>query len=214
MTSKRLPGKILHEVSGKPLLKYLTDSLACSKKLSNIIIATSDQCEDNIVEDFCIKNSVSCIRGSLNNVVDRFVMAIKKCNCDAFIRLSGDSPLLDHRLIDQAINLYETHKVKIVSNVLHRTFPKGQSIELFDSKIFLDNVNNIYLESDREHVTPYFYRNKDNFEIYNFISTGNFSSIQLSVDTPDDLKKFETLILKLKKPHFEYSYQDFISLIN
>ena len=102
MSSRRLPGKVLLELEGKPLLAYLIESLRASSVVSEIIIATSYGADDDPVEAFAEAWNVVCFRGVLEDVAERVSAAAVAANCPHFVRINGDSPLLDHRLIDQS----------------------------------------------------------------------------------------------------------------
>lgn len=212
MNSSRFPGKVLHRVGGKPMLKYLVESLLQSSIRENIVIATSNETLDDSIEEFCKNIGIKCYRGPLNNVALRFVKVIESYGFDAFVRICGDSPLLDYRLIDKAVSIYKYGKYDLVTNVLKRTFPKGQSVELVDSSIFHSIYSKLQGEDEKEHVTKYFYLFPDNFKIYNFECLNNYGDIQLSVDNEDDMLQFQKVISFLEKPHWQYNYEEIVRL--
>ena len=211
MSSKRFPGKVLHCVSGKPILTYLVESLLQSSIGENIVIATSNEKLDDPIEAFCKNIGIKCYRGLLNDVALRFVKAIEYYRFDAFVRVCGDSPLLDYRLIDKAVDIYKYGKYNLVTNVLKRTFPKGQSVELVDSSIF-HSVYSKLKGDEKEHITKHFYLFPDNFKIYNFKCPINYGDIQLSIDNNDDMLQFEKIISLLEKPHWKYNYEEIVHL--
>jgi spore coat polysaccharide biosynthesis protein SpsF len=213
MTSKRLPGKVLNNVQEKPLLQYLIERLSRAKYLTNIVVATSDDQSDTPVIEFCSQIGMPCFRGLLTNVANRFYQVINSYHFDAFIRVSGDSPFLDQRLIDTGIELFLSQGFDIVTNVLRRTYPKGQSVEILQSDIFFEGFKKMKDERDLEHVTSYFYRNKDNYRIYNFESGENLGNIQLSVDTQEDIDRCEKILSVMNKPHWEYGYKDVVQIL-
>ena len=115
-----------------------------------------------------------------------------------FFRISGDSPLIDFKIIDQAHQIYKNSKEKkfdIITNIFPRTFPKGQSVELVKTNLLRKNINK-FSYHDKEHVTKYFYKNHKKFKIRNFRFKGLFKGIKQAVDTKKDL---ELLIKKFKK---------------
>jgi len=215
LNSERLPGKVLKEIAGKPMLKWIIERLKNTKLKSQIIIATSDQRTDDLIDIFAKKEGISCFRGSLENVIDRFIKSCEKFNSPYFVRICGDSPLIDPKLIDRAISISKDNNFDIISNVEKRTFPKGQSVEL----VKLDSLKKLYQEdlssNEKEHVTRGFYQRKNNYKIVNFKSSNKiFSKIQLSVDTKDDFKKIESLInLSLNKEgKLKYDYEEYALL--
>src|SRR3989338_2994155 len=96
MSSERLPGKVLCEIEGKPVLGYLLERIKFCRQIYKIIVATSAEKEDSAIADFCGKSGVDCYRGSLSDVADRFKEISEMYNLDGFVRISADSPLLYH----------------------------------------------------------------------------------------------------------------------
>ena len=137
-SSNRLPGKVLKKIFGITVLKRVINQVRKSKKISKIIVATSKHSTDKKIINFCKKNKIHCISGPLNNVFKRFYSIIVHEDCKSFVRISADSPLLDCSLIDKAITFFNRKRYDIVTNVFPRTFPKGFSVEVINSKIILD----------------------------------------------------------------------------
>ena len=105
--SSRFPGKVLAEINGDPLLEYLVLRLKKKFGLSNIIIATSVQDTDNPIADFCLKKKFGLYRGSLNNVAERMLNAARGKKAEGFVRINGDSPMIDPNIILKALKIYE-----------------------------------------------------------------------------------------------------------
>jgi len=211
MSSKRLPGKVLHKIKGIPLLGLILDRIKYCK-VDDVVVLTSNEKSDNIIEKFCHDSSIKCFRGDLLNVASRFYKVLKKYPCNAFVRINGDSPLIDHNLINKGIELFKKGNYDIVTNVLFRTYPKGQSVEVVKSSTFINSYNDFTLKEDIEHVTKFFYKNSKNNKILNFKSKKSFGDIQLSVDTKDDLKIICNIFHKMTKKHHEYNYLDILNI--
>ena len=137
-------------------------------------------------------------RSSLNNVAKRFYEISKSFNSKSFIRINGDSPLLDHNLIDFCIEKFNKNNYDILTNSYPKTFPKGQGIEIIKSKIFQNEFKKIKSKYDLEHVFPYFYRNKNQFKFKNINYEENLNSINFSVDTHSDFLRIRKIIFKYK----------------
>ncbi len=212
MGSRRLPGKVLKEINGKPLLLYLVERLERSPALDAIVIATSNDESDGPVADFCITNGIPCFKGPLKNVARRFLDLLAAFPFDAFVRINGDSPLLDQRLVTQAVDIFRRSSYDIVTNVQKRTFPKGQSVEVIKSDYYRAHYPLFADEHDREHVTPYFYRNNEKVNMLNMESGKNLGSVQLSIDTSEDFRMVEKMIKLMDEPHWEYTVRDLVSL--
>ncbi|MCP5102183.1 MAG: acylneuraminate cytidylyltransferase, partial [bacterium] len=155
MTSQRFPGKVLYQVQEKPLLQYILESLAHCPHLHMVIVATSTGASDNPIAEFCIANGIECARGPLEDVAGRFKETLEKYDLNAFIRISGDSPLISPALINEGMRIFNTHRYEIVTNIQNRTFPKGQSLEILAADSFQRAYPVMESARDREHVTPY-----------------------------------------------------------
>jgi spore coat polysaccharide biosynthesis protein SpsF len=213
MSSKRFPKKILHHVQGKPLLSYMVERLERCEELDEIIISTSKEKSDDPVEFFCRENKIKYFRGPLENVALRFKETLETFSIESFVRLSGDSPLLDPAIVSKAIQIFREKKCSMVTNVLNRTYPKGQSVELLNSKVFLDTFKDLSSTYDQEHVTPFFYNNKNRFQIESFsLRDEDYSVINLSVDTKEDMNRFKSIINIMRLPHTEYGLEEILSL--
>jgi len=212
MSSSRLPGKVLRPVKGRPMLQYLLESLGHCRQ-GKVVAATSDEKSDEPIADFCRSFGTPCFRGPLEDVASRFAGAVRHFGFDCFVRISGDSPLLDYRLVDKGLELFSSGEYHLVTNILPRTFPKGQSVEVIDSACFLSSAGKFSGKSEAEHVTPYFYSHQEDFVIHNFESGGDYSSIRLSVDTEEDMVRFGSVLSNMDRPHWEYSYLEMIERI-
>lgn len=207
MSSSRLPGKVLLPVHGKPMLQYLVERLRHCKELNQIVLATSVEASDNPVERFCESIGIECIRGPLDNVADRFSLAIRMTNADAFVRVCGDSPLLDSSLVTQAIQLLHSRQADFVTNISPRSYPKGQSVEIIRTTSYI-RARDLMVGDDVEHVTSVIRNNPNLFHIENFHSGCDRGSQQMSVDTPEDFTRLEKLIASLSRNHTEYGWNE------
>ena len=211
MSSQRLPNKVLTMVNGKPLLQYLLERLTHCSSIDQIVVATSEDKSDDPIAVFCHEYGVLCYRGPLQNVAKRFYMALEKFNLDAFVRVCCDSPMLDQKLIDQGVKLFNG-EYDIVTNISPRSYPVGQSVEVIRTSTFEKVYEKMSRPDHFEHVTKYFYENSDEFRIKNFSNDKDISSYRLVVDTTEDLKRIEKIIGSMTRPHTEYSFDDFIEL--
>jgi len=131
---------------------------------------------------------VPVFRGPLADVLERLRLLAKHFDTRYVARISGDSPFIDPGLIRSAIALMETQGIELVTNVLNRTFPKGQSVEVLSREMLEKLARKELTSFDREHVTSYAYRNPREFQICSFESSGDHGDIQLSVDSIEDLE--------------------------
>ena len=134
MDSTRLPGKALLNLCGKPLLAYILSFCQKINNLDSIAIATSTRVVDDPLSDFAEVQGISCIRGSLDNVAERFLLAMEILNLDAAVRINGDSPLNNTQILSDGIRLFKRGNLDLVSNVPARTYPYGMSVEVVGRK--------------------------------------------------------------------------------
>ena len=212
MSSRRLPGKILTEVNGKPLLGYLTERLVQCRKLSGIAVLTSDEADDDPVVDWCRQQALTVFRGSLNDVLARFTGVAERLGETAFVRVNGDSPLLDPSVVDRGVEEFAAHAVDLVTNVFPRSYPKGQSVEVVSLAALQRSAACMISAEDREHVTRFIYNHHKDFRIHNFSSGLDLGDLQMSVDTQDDLEMFRQVIGRMTRPHLEYGLNDLMLL--
>ncbi len=212
MGSTRLPAKVLRPISGKPLLEYLVERLQASDLVANLVIATSTSSQDDSIDRFCKTRGISCFRGSLTDVADRFLKAADMYGFESFVRLSGDSPLLDTHIITNCLNRYHQCDCDLVTNIFPRTFPRGQSVEIVRTsslrraRAIMDEVE------DLEHVTRVYYRKPDQFRIENVTSESEYSPMHLAVDTPEDWETCAAILHAMQRPHWEYGLKEIAEL--
>jgi spore coat polysaccharide biosynthesis protein SpsF (cytidylyltransferase family) len=195
LSSRRLPGKVLKDLGGRPMLGWTLERVHAARLVTKLVVATSDRPDDDAVAAFCKSRGVHCYRGPLDNVAERFAIAVKAEKADAFVRITGDAPLIDPAVIDTAISLYQAGEWDLVSNVLVRSFPIGQSVEVLRGEAYLVALDGMEDVEDREHVTRFFHRNRSRYRTVNFSSGADMAQVQMSVDTPEDFAMAERLVV-------------------
>jgi spore coat polysaccharide biosynthesis protein SpsF len=212
MSSERFPGKVMYDENGKPMLWYLLERLKNSKSLDTYLVATSKEQTDTAIAEFCHRQDIPCYRGPLDDVAGRFREASDAYKLDAFVRINGDSPLLDYRLIDKAVKIYLDGEYDLVTNVMPATYPKGQSVEVLRSETYKRAYSRFTEDDEREHVTPYFYKHPEDFHIHNFAYTESINHIRLCVDTPEDMDMFKAIVSRMDRPFRDYSLEDILRI--
>ena len=186
MSSSRFPEKVLSPLCGMPMLMW-TINYCRQINLPLFVLTSTDESDDQLI-GMLEKNYVSYYRGSLENVVSRYLSFMKEHQVKKVVRISGDSPLINPDVILKVIAQdQELADADLTTNVFPRSFPKGQSVEVIPRKSLELLRDRNLSESDIEHVTPYFYANYKEFKINNLNNTEDLSSINLSVDTKEDL---------------------------
>jgi spore coat polysaccharide biosynthesis protein SpsF len=212
LSSSRLPGKMLKLINGKPILKYVIERLQLCENAGGLIVATSSDESDDAINNLCKRIGVKCFRGELNDVASRFSSLIVEEDINSFVRINGDSPMIDNEIVDHAIYLFNKGEYDIVTNVFPRSFPKGQSVEVIKTDVFNPVVLELMTEEDKEHVTTYFYRNSDDYNILNFSMKPELNHIQLSVDTEEDFTEADKILKSMGKSHCAYPLNEILAL--
>ena len=198
--SRRFKNKALHLIYGIPLIQHVVNRIRKSKEISKIIVASSFKKSDDQLISYLKKNKTKFFRGDLENVALRLYETANKNKAKYFVRISGDSPMIDPKLIDKAIKI--SKKIKeydIITNVFPRTFPNGQSVEVIKTLTLKKNLKN-FSKTDKEHVTKFFYKNSKKFNIKNFVFDKKVEKIKMSIDTKKDLK---VILKKFDKKDFK-----------
>ncbi|MCE2981946.1 MAG: glycosyltransferase family protein [Parachlamydia sp.] len=207
MGSSRLPGKVLKEVLGKPLLSYLLERLKRVKEASDLRILTTNNERDDSIERLCRQEGVVCFRGSEEDVLERYYQAALQTPVDLIVRITADCPLIDPAVIDKVIqaHLQKISSIDYTSNSLELTFPRGMDVEV----ISLKALEKAFLEGkradEREHVTPYIYRHPELFRLANVAHNPPLGHLRLTVDTVEDFKLIRLILERIypNNPVFE-----------
>lgn len=199
MGSTRLPGKVLMNVEGKTILSHVVDRVKQSKKIDEVIVATTTLEKDDVIIKELEKINCNYYRGSEENVLDRYYNAAKLYKGDIIIRITSDCPLIDPNVIDDMINYYLSHDYFMVSNaglqMENRTYPRGLDTEIFSFELLEKAWLNADKNYEKEHVTIYMYENENN--ICFFKNNIDFSKYRLTVDTIEDFNLIKSIYEKL-----------------
>ncbi len=210
MGSRRLPGKVLRALNGAPMLQYLLESLARAKTLAKTVVLTSNDASDNPIQAFCEAAGTPCFRGELHDVTARFLAAAAAYSAEAFVRISGDSPLMDYRIVDRVVRLFREAPCDLATNVFVRTYPKGQSVEVIARSALKRAYDAMGDADDREHVTKYFYRNPEQFVIRDFRYDRDCGTVPMAVDTQDDFARVEACLRTIGKAPWDATLEEML----
>jgi spore coat polysaccharide biosynthesis protein SpsF len=190
MGSTRLPGKVLQDLAGEPMLARVVNRTCRAKTLQEVVIATTTNMVDDVIVKLCEARGWSWFRGSEEDVLDRYYHAAKKYQADFIVRITSDCPLIDPEVIDHVVQefLERQPEVDYASNTWpRRTFPRGLDTEVMRMDVLERAWREDRNPAWREHVTPYIYRNPDRFRIHNVVSPVDYSAMRWTVDTQEDL---------------------------
>lgn len=189
MGSSRLPGKVLVDVGGVPLLQRLLDRLRAVNEIDDIIVATTTETTDDVLADWLRVAGHHFYRGSSDDVLDRFVKAASGHDADFIVRITGDDPLKDPSIVSTAIRLIKANsQTDYVSNTIEPTWPEGLDIEVLRTEALIRAHREAKQKSDREHVTSYIWNRPHIFTLKNFHWHRNLSHWRWTVDKPADLE--------------------------
>ncbi len=189
MSSSRFPGKMLAPFCGRPLIAQVLERFREFDLYSRVVVLTSVDPTDDPLADFVANRcAVPVVRGDLENVVARFQSALREHPCEWFVRISGDSPLIDASLV-QAMIQFSDRDHDVVSNVVRRTFPSGQSVECIRSDVFRALDSSELAPDQREHVTKVFYDRPNHWRLRSVICEDPaWAGVSMVVDSLDDLR--------------------------
>ncbi|NDP22188.1 MAG: LPS biosynthesis protein [Paludibacter sp.] len=209
--STRLPAKILKEVNGKTLLELHLERILQSKMISKLKVATTTEDGAEYIVNISKKLNVETYQGSINDVLERFYFAAKDEQPDYVVRLTSDCPLIDPVVIDKLISSCLESGCDYASNTLSPTYPDGVDVEVFKFRALEKAYKEAVLKSDREHVTPYIWRNstfkgQSLFKSINVENEVDLSHHRITVDTIEDFLLIKGLIeaLGTDKPFTAY----------
>lgn len=204
MSSTRLPGKVMRFINGKPMIYWQIQRIKKAKLVDKLILAISEDTSDDVLAEYLGSINQVYVRGSLNDVFDRFKKVASIYKSQSIVRLTGDCPLVMPELIDEIIEQFYSHNLDYMSNILTLTFPDGLDVEIFKSGV-LDRLLNLNLSmSEREHVTLGVINRQEIFSTRNYFNDRNISSYRWTVD---NLKDFE--FVSKVFAHFELNEVNF-----
>jgi spore coat polysaccharide biosynthesis protein SpsF len=191
MTSTRLPGKVLLDIAGRPMLHRVVQRVRRAITVDRVVVATSTDPSDDPIAGWCNDSAVGCRRGSLHDVLSRYYEAAAAEAAEVVVRVTSDCPLIDPGVVDEVISaLLVRPDIHYASNTLSpRTFPRGLDVEavrfaaLEDAWRTDDNSRGW-----REHVTPWLYHHPERYGLLQVQAEADYSGHRWTVDTPDDLE--------------------------
>ncbi|MCP4650687.1 MAG: hypothetical protein GY853_11500 [PVC group bacterium] len=213
MSSTRFPGKVLKHILGKPILQLQIERARACKTVDKVVVLTSISEDDRPIVDMCKKINVDFFCGSLENVLDRFYQAAVKFKPDHIIRLTGDCPLIDAKVIDDMVKLYLKEEGDYGTNCVPVTYPDGLDAEILTFKALQVAHTEAVLPSHLEHLSLFFEEQSERFKIVNLANNTDLSSLRWTVDESEDFEFVKAIFEELypKKPLF--CMQDVLDLL-
>jgi spore coat polysaccharide biosynthesis protein SpsF len=209
--STRLPGKVLEELAGRPVLGWVVRAARAASQIDTVIVATSTSARDDAVADLAASLGVGVVRGSEDDVLSRFVAALDAHPADAVVRLTADCPLLDPTMIDAVAGAWAaspTHDY--VSTVLVRCLPRGLDVELVTAQA-LRAIDRVAAGHDRVHVTSGIYADPTAYRLLGVCVTPPANDLRVTLDTREDLDLLRALVAQL--PDEPPAWQDVVTIL-
>lgn len=189
MGSTRLPGKVLMDLAGEPMLARVVKRTKRAQMLDDVVVGTTVEPADEAIVCLCSERRWNFFRGSQEDVLDRYYHAAIAHGADVVVRITSDCPLIEPEIVDSVVREFlQSGDAAYVSNTLPpRTFPRGLDVEV----ISFTALARAWREDDnptwREHVTPYIYCHPEKFVLKAVMNTDDFSHMRWTVDTIEDL---------------------------
>jgi spore coat polysaccharide biosynthesis protein SpsF len=197
--STRLPGKVLAPVAGRPMLAFLLERLRRVRS-GPVVVATSDLPGDDTVADVARAAGVAVVRGPEQDVLRRFRIATEAHPSDVIVRITADCPLTDPAVVDDVVRLRGESGATYASNTLVRTYPVGLDVEAFTSDALRTADDEATAPAEREHVTPFIYRNTSRFRLVPLRTDLCLGAERWTVDTAEDLERVRSMVAKMADP--------------
>lgn len=211
----RLPGKVMMSFVGKPSLELMIERLKRSKAVDQIIVATTTNQADDVIVNSCRKLHVSSYRGSEEDVLKRVVEAGQEFSADIIVRTTADCPLVDWRIVDHLIKIYQLGDYDYVSNVIERSFPLGFDVEVLSFKKLQEIEKTAMEQVYREHPAYYFYSHPQEFRLQNWKAKGKmyWPELRVTLDTPKDYIVLTRIFEKLYPLNPDFSAEEVVQLM-
>lgn len=214
MSSSRFPGKVLKPLLGEPMLFRQIERIRRCRNIDGLVVATSTDVSDDPLADACAARGVNLARGSLGDVLDRFVTAARPFAPEAVVRLTGDCPLTDPQVIDAVVARYRAGTFDYVSNVEPATYPDGLDAEIVRMTALERAHREARLPSEREHVTRFFRTRPEIFPRDNVENPINLSHLRWTVDEPADLAFVEAIYRSLYPQNPAFATAEILELLD
>jgi spore coat polysaccharide biosynthesis protein SpsF len=216
MTSTRLPGKILMDLAGRPMLAQQLSRLRQCRTLDELVIATTTNTTDDPVVNLARQEGVRCFRGSEEDVLSRYVGAAREASADVVIRLTADCPLIDAEIVDLVVGELVSHAedCDYAGNVLDRTYPRGLDVEAFSLWALEECDRHAKSAASREHVTLVIRQEKPElFRRRSVVDAEDNSDLRWTVDTQTDLDLVRAIYKALDLPRARRTYREVVSFV-
>lgn len=212
-SSTRLPGKVMMEINGQPMIYWQVKRILNAKKIDKLVIATSSDSTDDRLANFLLGKGLSVYRGSLDNVLSRFLEVSVMHQHDALVRLTGDCPLVMPELLDAMVTKFYEQDADYLSNTLPPTYPDGLDIEIVRNGV-LKKLISFNLDSEEiEHVTKGIYNRPESFKLSNFRNLNDNSNERWTVDYQADFDFVCEIFQEFRKRESKFTLSELMDFL-
>lgn len=208
MASSRLPGKVLVDLCGRPVLEWIVRRARRATRIDEVVVATTISVEDDAIAHFCKEREIAYARGSMHDVLDRYYQSAKQFDADLIVRITGDCPLIDPEMLDANLTqfLNAIPRLDFAANRLpeQRTIPIGLDAEYCTFDALEQAWKEAQAPHQREHVMPYFYEHPERFAIFHMQHEPNLGHLRWTVDTPEDLELLRAICGHFQNDQFSW----------
>ena len=217
MGSSRLPGKVMLDINGRPMLDWVITRARRAKLVDDVAVATTTDVSDDPIEAYCKAQGVPVYRGDVFDVLDRYYQAARAFHADTIVRLTADCPLLDPYVVDQTVRRFYADGADFAANRLpppfKRTFPIGLDTEVCSFAALERAWKEANQKYQREHVMPYLYDEDGRFKVVVVNNPEDFGDQRWTVDTPEDLEFVRQVVAGFG--HFDdFNWMDVLALLD
>ncbi len=213
-SSTRLPGKVLKPLLGKPMLQHQIERIQRATRIDRIVVATSTDSSDDPLLALCQSLNIACVRGSLDDVLARFASALNLYPAEVVVRLTGDCPVIDPKVIDEVVSAHLSSNADYSANCIEPTLPDGMDVEVMDARCLAIAAAQAGKDSEREHVTPYIYNHPEQFHIQHVRHQPDYSGLRWTVDNPEDFQLISLFYQRLYPRNPTFGLTEMIELVS
>lgn len=203
MGATRLPGKMLKEINGRPLIERVATRIAAARMVDQVVVATTSNPADNALAGWAAEAGVACFRGSEEDVLGRVVEAQKAHRSELVVEICGDMPLIDPALIDLGVSTFLANDADVVTSAVKPGWPQGLEVQVFPLAALAEVAARIDDPAVREHVSLYFYENPERYRLLHLMPPPQWQRphLRCQLDTADDLAFVEAVYRALEPTH-------------
>ena len=212
-SSTRFPAKVLAEIDGIPMLQHQIARIRRATLIDDLVVATSTDPSDDALVELCSELGVAVVRGSLSDVLGRFMLAASEFPAENIVRLTADCPLTSPTVLDAVIELHIESQSDYTSNCHPPTFPDGLDVEVMKYEALHWADQNALTSPEREHVTLAIASRPEKFSLANLPMEPDRSHFRWTVDLPEDLDYVRSVYACLYPYKPDFDLQDVFELI-